>query len=118
MKNTMTKQELFDKVYIGLSNQGWMRSVNSNNGCSYRGVNGAKCAAGHILPDEEYTPECDLGGGLTVRQHPYFANNFNAITISFIGAMQRLHDMNITDNMKSAFEEFAAEERLGIPVIA
>ncbi|MDX1964335.1 MAG: hypothetical protein SFX18_14375 [Pirellulales bacterium] len=57
----MTKQETFDIVYRHLLTQGQKsisRVVGSENfgKCAYRGADGAKCAAGVLIPDEAYKP--------------------------------------------------------------
>lgn len=58
MKKTkkMTKQEIFDVVSAHLLVQGG-RSGKGKHPCSYRGMNGRKCAAGTLIPDELYRPE-------------------------------------------------------------
>lgn len=50
----MTRQEIFNKAYIGIRDQGFVRSVVGLHSCKYRGENGAKCAFGHLIPEEEY----------------------------------------------------------------
>ncbi len=55
----MTKQETFDTVVRALLQQG-RASRNESGKCRYRGPYGAKCAAGHLIPDELYT--LDLEG--------------------------------------------------------
>ena len=49
-----TLQEVFDIVSKHLLKQN-ERSGFSDDSCSYRGPNGLKCAAGILIPDEEYT---------------------------------------------------------------
>ena len=48
----MTLQEIFDKVATHLLTQ--PRSINDVGDCLYRGPDGKKCAAGILIPDEEY----------------------------------------------------------------
>ena len=57
----MTKQETFDTVVEKLRAQG----KKSHNGlyCVYRGPNGDRCAAGHLIPDHVYCREME---GLSV----------------------------------------------------
>jgi len=49
----MTPQEIVNKVYFALKKQG-KPSVDKNGECLYRGPNGLKCAAGHLMSDKEY----------------------------------------------------------------
>jgi hypothetical protein len=48
-----THQETFNIVYKNLKTQNDF-STNFKGECAYRGVNGKKCAAGWLIPDEKY----------------------------------------------------------------
>ena len=48
-------QELFDFVVAAIVKQG-RPSVGDNDRCLYRGPDGLKCAAGHVIPDSIYSP--------------------------------------------------------------
>lgn len=56
----MDKQEIFDKVAAGIIAQGGpslkIRPARLGEPieCRYRGENGRKCAAGHLIPDADY----------------------------------------------------------------
>jgi hypothetical protein len=50
----MTNQEIFDFVVRALLKQG--RPAYDGNQCRYRTSDGRKCAIGHLIPDEKYTP--------------------------------------------------------------
>jgi hypothetical protein len=52
----MNKQELFEFVIDKLIEQG-VQSVDEYGDCMYRGVDGAKCAVGHLIKDEFYNEE-------------------------------------------------------------
>ncbi len=58
MSNDMTNQEAFDIVLRELRKQGRASVADAGGGpgidCRYRGLDGLKCAAGHLLPDSEY----------------------------------------------------------------
>lgn len=59
----LTEQEIFDTVARALLAQG--RPAVNVNKCRYRTPDGAKCAAGHLLPDDEYESHmegCGVGG--------------------------------------------------------
>jgi hypothetical protein len=51
-----TEQEVFDVVATGLLRQN-RKSTDGFGGCFYRGIDGCKCAAGILIPDEHYTPQ-------------------------------------------------------------
>jgi hypothetical protein len=53
-----SKQELFEKAINGLLQQGTVSYI-QGTGCMYRGLNGTKCAVGHLIPDELYDPEIE-----------------------------------------------------------
>lgn len=50
-----TAQQVYDAVAKALLKQG-KPSVDEQNHCQYRGPNGLKCAAGHLIPDRLYNP--------------------------------------------------------------
>lgn len=50
-------QETFDLVAAALAKQG--RASRDEVGCCYRGPDGLKCAAGHLIPDDQYTPSLE-----------------------------------------------------------
>ena len=53
-----TAQEVFDQVAAHLLAQGRKSHMpNSTTACAYRGSEGAKCAAGCLIGDDEYRPE-------------------------------------------------------------
>jgi hypothetical protein len=49
----MTRQEVFDTVAVALLKQG-KPSMTLSGTCLYRAADGSKCAAGHLIPDNEY----------------------------------------------------------------
>lgn len=51
---TATAREVFDFVKAALIKQG-VPSRNEYAQCVYRGPNGTKCAAGHVLPNKVYS---------------------------------------------------------------
>ena len=54
----MTPQEIFDTVVTHL--RGMEKpSAYGDGSCAYRGMDGAKCAAGVLIPDEIYSPEME-----------------------------------------------------------
>lgn len=54
---TYTKQQIFDQVARAIIAQG-KPSVDDTH-CLYRAPDGSKCAAGHLIPDDEYSPDME-----------------------------------------------------------
>lgn len=59
----MTPQEIFDAAAIGVIKQGRASVSGPGGKCLYRGPDGTKCAAGHLIPDEVY--DCRMDDGET-----------------------------------------------------
>jgi hypothetical protein len=104
MELTMTnKQELFEKAVNGLLAQG-VPSYDSSRSCMYRGLNGTKCAIGHLIPDELYDPGfegtsfMDVGATFTQTRYQKMRTliqqmGFDKPTTTFLRDLQmRLHD--------------------------
>lgn len=53
--------EHVQRMYDGLKAQGFKRSL-GETGCSYRGDDGLKCAIGHVIADEDYSPGMEQKG--------------------------------------------------------
>lgn len=133
----MTHQEAFTKAYLGLKAQGFERAITGRESeygpaCMYRTDDGKKCAFGHLIPDELYTPKFE---GNSVH---YFFNPLGlydedketkkaAIKIveelfdegdaSFLRQLQICHDDgNTPPLMKQLLEQFAFENNLTIPI--
>ena len=89
----MNMQEIFDKVAQHLLTQ--PRSTKIVNGypkCMYRGDNGTKCAAGCLIPDDEYKSWME-GSGIYGIYHkiPSLAK-ISGVTLSMIMDLQSIHD--------------------------
>ena len=54
----MSPQEIFDTVCAHLRGMKGP-SLDEYGNCAYRGVGGAKCAAGVLIPDDVYSPEME-----------------------------------------------------------
>jgi hypothetical protein len=92
-----TKQEIFDKVINGLVSQNLQQS-HLNDRCMYRGPNGLKCAAGHLIPDEIYEPAMEGNRiGYVVKKYKmlqdidYFVDNE---ILNMITDLQIWHDIS------------------------
>jgi hypothetical protein len=101
----LTNQETFDKVVTALRAQG-KPSVNpETNECMYRGPNGIKCAAGHLIPDDEYKPKfegyrVDADTIISIIQD-------NGHDIALVKELQFAHDSSadLTSNNKEFMKE-------------
>lgn len=53
-----TPQQLADYILPKLFRQG-RKSCTHNHPCAYRGADGARCAVGHVIADEHYSPRLE-----------------------------------------------------------
>jgi len=81
---TWTAQEVFDKVATHLLRQG--KQASNGPACMYLTADGLKCAAGCLIPDEEYSPNFEYKGW---NQLPV-----PAMHGTLIRNLQNLHDHN------------------------
>lgn len=90
----MTNREIFDKVKDHLLTQN-RKSLNSSGDCAYRGLNGAMCAVGCLIPDDEYYPDLEGRSVLSLRLQN--VPSINKLTTSnktsvLLRRLQRIHD--------------------------
>ncbi len=130
----MTRQEMFDKAYLGVIKQGGP-AVQSSRGtvglsCSYLSRDtGRKCAVGQLLTDLELIEVGGFVGGvgnleadwpsLTILPKPEWLNYDN---LSFLEEMQQVHDNQYhTDGdgylgyFKGSMQDFAVRWELTVP---
>ena len=83
-------QKTFDASVAGLLAQGRYSMDSGGDSCAYRGVGHVKCAAGHLISDEEYNRNLE---GLSVDDQDVrgavIASGFCPDTAS---ALQEIHD--------------------------
>lgn len=88
----MTDQEIFDTVARHLLKQG--RPASKRDGaCFYRTDDGLKCAAGVLIPDEDYSPWME---NQPADQLSYFRSRFSRSALKLIQACQSAHDLGGT----------------------
>lgn len=111
----LTKQDIFNQVYLGLKRQGFKKSLNENEtGCMYRSYDGKRCAVGHLIKDGEYSTKMEgrSVGGLDAnwllpkRLKPFLV---------FLSELQRVHDESEKQNMRLRLVAFAEQNNLTIP---
>lgn len=81
-----TLQEIFNIVSKHLLNQRQKSILNSF--CAYRGENGLKCAAGILIPDDEYKPEFEQNRWHVLVSENLVQNKFS----QEIAELQEIHD--------------------------
>lgn len=106
-----TNQELFDIVWNALNLQGLTSMGSSETGvllCSYRGSKGRKCAAGHLIEDDEYDPRMEAQ---TVRQllNTWNFKNINLENAHFVQMLQNAHDTCMPRNRGTSLEAWRSE---------
>lgn len=94
----MTDQEIFNTVVRALHAQGGPSrrppQPGEPNTCMYRGPNGRKCAVGHLIRDEDYSPAIE-GHGLRDLELAVVRNQFREHMV-LLELMQNAHDTAMT----------------------
>lgn len=117
----MDKQEIFNKVFLGLKSQEFRQSVNEHNVCQYRGEDGLKCAVGHLIPDEIYIKEWDEHTTLADSLPPdvYDSMGIRAdfgASVDFLMELQNIHDnYDVPERMEENYRQFALAQGLTVP---
>jgi len=83
-----TLQEIFDKIAIHLIKQNKQSYCDKTSNCAYRGDNGLMCAAGILIPDDEYKPEFERQTWHNLTKEGIVENKFS----SEIRKLQIIHD--------------------------
>lgn len=115
----MTRQEMFNKAFLGLKSQGFQQCLNlAKETCVYNGPNGTHCAWGWVDPTipAQFNEDTSLetlkhkGVGLAATLRPgdlIFAEN-----------LQDIHDENeMPHKMEQALLEFAKNEDLTVTCV-
>lgn len=123
----MTKQEMFNTVYIALYKQG--KPAMGGTSCVYRAEDGSKCAAGHLISDEEYANlettspnyKVNIMGLVGIKKETLPARIVD--NLYFVKLLQRAHDdpakfpSDWLELWKSRMKEIALCYDLTIPEI-
>lgn len=104
----MTKQETFDIVVSALLKQG--RPSMDNVDCRYRAADGAKCAAGHLIPDEKYDPVIE-GAACFMHNPPPTPKGDRVIRVMTI-LREEGHDPNFVRDLQGAHDDAARRHRM------
>lgn len=117
---TNNLQAIFDQVVSGLRRQGRKAADDSDIcRCRYRIVKEGgmilKCAAGQLIPDEDYNPNFE-GSALYYQPESmvskYFFNRFSPNEFDLIKRLQGVHDENRVEFWEDKFRKVAEEFNL------
>ena len=138
----MNRQEIFDKAYLAILQQGRPSIGNmqedGNMQCLYRGRRGAKCAIGHLIPDDLYQPDIENRSPYVLLQPQEIDDAKQAVfrlilnkifpdagklDVEFLHALQEAHDKaapafllnDFLPTFKARAEEVALAYGLTIP---
>lgn len=89
----MNAQQILDFVVSALVKQG-RPSYQIARGCLYRGPGGAKCAAGHLIPNKRY--QASLEGQISFEPRVWKAIGLPAEYRRIVQALQGSHDRAAT----------------------
>lgn len=114
----MEAQEIFDTVAKHLATQG-RRAVGEGR-CLYRTEDGAKCAVGCLISDEEYTPDMELrwaSGVLSLAERGLLPTRLAPHT-GLLSALQGAHDDAVTSlPIKSRLANIASANELSPAIL-
>jgi hypothetical protein len=104
---TMTEQEVFDKVAKHLLTQNAKSKLPSGM-CAYRGDHGLMCAAGCLIPDDKYDPAINLKAWHELTSSNVVSSHCGEL----IQSLQGVHDDWPVDNWKSRLAVVASKYNL------
>lgn len=114
--DSSTPQEVFDFIATHLLTQkekstnkhGSILDHNPNTECRYRGSRGLKCAAGCIIPDEDYDRDFEGRAWFTVVDY----SGFSGAHIGLISTLQNIHDTINVQHWPQRLKELALSQKL------
>lgn len=80
--------------------------------CAYRGVYGLKCAAGCLIPDEEYSPEME-GSSWKAMPPPFITPKIHS---ELIYSLQRVHDHVAVEDWRDILISTATHNNLSLTI--
>jgi hypothetical protein len=89
----MTNIELINFVFEKLIAQGARSIRSADDRCMYRGDNGLKCAAGHLIKDEFYSRQIEtLGACAGIVKKALTDSGIDKRQLQLVGELQAVHD--------------------------
>lgn len=105
----MNNQEAFNKAVLGVVAQGGPSLVAPHLGassqCAYRAENGRKCAVGHLIEDDDYTPQFEDNPATVVY---VTLKSLEDLDLELLNALQYAHDTMYSDEN---LDEFIADAK-------
>lgn len=87
----MERQEIFDKGYIAILQQGVPSIDPDMERCVYRGPDGVKCVAGYFIEDAEYSKRMEIfTANEGIVRELFLAKNIDP---DFMRSLQEIHDL-------------------------
>jgi hypothetical protein len=104
----MNYQEIFDTVARAILKQGvpsvGFKSSGRIDACQYRGVNGAKCAVGHLITDDEYSRSMENMNVLDMQDRKLLPERLIPF-VDFLKELQVAHDNPVRyEGMTESYE--------------
>lgn len=112
---TPTPQEFFDRTATHLLKQN-ERSVDQEGGCMYRGPQGLRCAIGIWIPDSVYDASMEGAYAFDICGYDGM-DHLRGIDLTYLEAMQLIHDTSEPDQWPRLLAEFAEREDLDSSVL-
>jgi len=113
----VTPQEIFDKVATHLLAQGKKARNGAGGPCLYRAEDGARCAAGCLIPDELYNASMECKR-IRVLSQTYKLPEFITDNIRLIVQLQDVHDQADPTGWRSELHRVAADNNLSAAVLS
>lgn len=126
-----TNQETFDQAVLGVLEQGAPSlrvAINGKIDCVYRGEDGRKCAAGHLIPDSWYrfcmegkSVKSDTPAGIALLQLGYSLSLVHRLQAAHDGAAllpsRRATDNEFLARFCAEVHELASKENLSMEAV-
>lgn len=115
-----TKQEIFNKVYLGLAKQKFVQAMKNGSCCYYDDKTKCRCAIGQLGSIQSAKKWQIIGGTIInlVSKHKINTKYVNKKHMDFLNELQSIHDFwssRDSEVMKQKLEEFAKINKLKIP---
>lgn len=127
MKQYNSLQEVYDTSVAGLASQDFKPAMNKRGECRFRGPRGRRCAIGHCIPDNIYSPKIEKSGGIwgATLDSKKLARLFSNVNTGHLSQLQLCHDMaaryeslpSIKAMMISYLRDFAGKHKLRMPKV-
>lgn len=92
MYESLTNQQVFDKVWKHFVTNKQPKSLSSSGQCVYRNLRNEKCAIGVFIPDECYNRYLEGQGVQALAELDWFRKIFRDVPEDFLRVLQTLHD--------------------------